>query len=119
MRLPLVASILGHAGVVVLLILFVAQVPPVPLPEPIRKSGIEVMLTLPEAPPPEPLAETPPPAPEPPPPEPPPPPVAIAKPEPPPPPKPVVQKAVVKPPPKPVRRGSKAGRAGAAGREFL
>ena len=103
MRLPLVASILGHVGVVALLILFAAQVPPVPLPEPIRKSGIEVMLTLPEAPPPEPLAETPPPAPEPPPPEPPPPPVAIAKPEPPPPPKPVVQKAVVKPPPKPVR----------------
>ena len=102
-RLPLVASILGHAGVVALLMLFAAQVPPVPLPEPIRKSGIEVMLTLPEAPPPEPLAETPPPAPEPPPPEPPPPPVAIAKPEPPPPPKPVVQKAVVKPPPKPVR----------------
>jgi periplasmic protein TonB len=109
-RLPLVASILGHAGVLALLILFAAQVPPVPLPEPIRKSGIEVMLTLPEAsPPPEPVAETPPPTPEPPPPpvvepEPPPPPVAVAKPEPPPPPpKPVVHKPVVKPPPKPAR----------------
>jgi protein TonB len=102
-RLPLVASILGHAGVVALLILFAAQIPPVPLPEPIRKSGIEVMLTLPEAaPPPEPVAETPPPTPEPPPPEPPPPPVAVAKPEPPPP-KPVVHKPVVKPPPRPVR----------------
>ena len=42
-RLPLVASILGHAGVVILLILFAAQAPPVPLPEPIRKSGIEVV----------------------------------------------------------------------------
>ena len=76
-RLPLVASILGHAGVVILLILFAAQVPPVPLPEPIRKSGIEVTMTLPEAsPPPEPVAETPPPTPEPPP-EPPPPPTAV------------------------------------------
>jgi protein TonB len=114
-RLPLVASILGHAGVVILLILFATQVPPVPLPEPIRKSGIEVTMTLPEAsPPPEPVAETPPPTPEPPPPEPPPPPaavepepppppVAVAKPEPPPPPKPVVHKPVVKPPPRPVR----------------
>jgi protein TonB len=91
-RLPLVASILGHAGVVILLILFATQVPPVPLPEPIRKSGIEVTMTLPEAsPPPEPAAETPPPTPEPPPPE------------PPPPPKPVVHKPVVKPPPRPVR----------------
>jgi len=104
-RLPLVASILGHAGVVALLMLFAAQVPPVPLPEPIRKSGIEVMLALPEAsPPPEPVAEAPPPLPEPPPPvvepEPPPPPVAVAKPEPAPlPPKPVVHKPVVKPPP--------------------
>jgi protein TonB len=62
------------------------------LPEPIRKSGIEVTMTLPEAsPPPEPAAETPPPTPEPPPPE------------PPPPPKPVVHKPVVKPPPRPVR----------------
>jgi protein TonB len=109
-RLPLVASILGHAGVVALLILFAAQVPPVPLPEPIRKSGIEVTMTLPEAsPPPEPVAETPPepPPPEPPPPpaavepEPPPPPVAVAKPEPPPPP--VVHKPVAKPLPRPVR----------------
>jgi hypothetical protein len=55
--LPLVASILGHAGVVALLILFAAQVPPVPLPEPIRKSGIEVMLTLPDASP-QPCANT-------------------------------------------------------------
>jgi protein TonB len=112
-RLPLVASILGHAGVVILLILFAAQVPPVPLPEPIRKSGIEVTMTLPEAsPPPEPVAETPPPTPEPPPEPPPPPtavepepppPVAVAKPEPPPPPKPVVHTPVVKPPPRPVR----------------
>jgi protein TonB len=103
-RLPLVASILGHAGVVILLILFATQVPPVPLPEPIRKSGIEVTMTLPEAsPPPEPVAETPPPSPEPPPPEPPPPPVAVAKPEPTPPPKPVVHKPVAKPVPRPVR----------------
>ena len=113
-RLPLVGSILGHAGVVILLILFATQVPPVPLPEPIRKSGIEVTMTLPEAsPPPEPAAETPPPTPEPPPPEPPPPPaavepepppppVAVAKPEPPPPPKPVVHKPVAKPLPRPV-----------------
>jgi protein TonB len=113
-RLPLVASILGHAGVVILLILFATQVPPVPLPEPIRKSGIEVTMTLPEAsPPPEPVAATPPPTPEPPPPEPPPPPaavepepppppVAVAKPEPPPPPKPVVHKPVAKPLPRPV-----------------
>jgi protein TonB len=102
-RLPLVASILGHAGVVILLILFAAQVPPVPLPEPIRKSGIEVTMTLPEAsPPPEPVAETPPPSPEPPPPEPPPPPAAV-EPEPPPPPKPVVHKPVAKPLPRPVR----------------
>ena len=101
-RLPLVASILGHAGVLALLALFAAQLPPVPLPEP-RKSGIEVMLA-----PPQPAAETPPPTPEPPPvaetepppPEPPPPPVVIPKPEPPPPPpKPVVHKPVVKPPP--------------------
>jgi protein TonB len=110
-RLPLVASILGHAGVVALLILFATQVPPVPLPEPIRKSGIEVTMTLPEAsPPPEPVTETPP---EPPPPEPPPPPaavepeppppVAVAKPEPPPPLKPVVHKPVAKPLPRPVR----------------
>ena len=99
-RLPLVASILGHAGVVALLILFAAQVPPVSLPEPMRKSGIEVMLTLPEAaPPPEPVAEMPPPTPEPPPPELPPPPAAVPEPEPPPPPKPVVHKPVVKPPP--------------------
>ena len=103
-RLPLVASIFGHAGVLALLVLFAAQLPPVPLPEP-RKSGIEVMLA-----PPQPAAETPPPTPEPPPvaetepppPEPPPPPVVIPKPEPPPPPpppKPVVHKPVVKPPP--------------------
>jgi protein TonB len=98
-RLPLVASIFGHAGVLALLVLFAAQLPPVPLPEP-RKSGIEVMLA-----PPQPAAETPPPTPEPPPvaetepppPEPPPPPVVIPKPEPPP--KPVVHKPVVKPPP--------------------
>jgi protein TonB len=98
-RLPLVASILGHAGALALLALFAAQLPPVPLPEP-RKSGIEVMLA-----PPQPAAETPPPTPEPPPvaetepppPEPPPPPVAIPKPEPPPPPS--VHKPVVKPPP--------------------
>jgi protein TonB len=100
-RLPLVASILGHAGALALLVLFAAQLPPVPLPEP-RKSGIEVMLA-----PAQPAAETPPPTPEPPPvteaepppPEPPPPPVVIPKAEPPPPPKPVVQKPVVKPPP--------------------
>ena len=100
-RLPLVASILGHGGVLALLMLFAAQLPPVPLPEP-RKAGIEVMLA-----PPQPVAETPPvpeppPAAEtqPPPPEPPPPPAVIPKPEPPPPPpKPVVHKPVVKPPP--------------------
>ena len=66
MRLPLVASILGHGGVLALLIVFAAQIPAVPLPEPVRKSGIEVMLTLPEASPPEPVAEAPPPTPEPP-----------------------------------------------------
>src|SRR5439155_26983788 len=100
-RLPLVASILGHGGVLALLMLFAAQLPPVPLPEP-RKAGIEVMLA-----PPQPVAETPPvaeppPAAEtqPPPPEPPPPSAVIPKPEPPrPPPKPVVHKPVVKPPP--------------------
>jgi protein TonB len=99
-RLPLVASILGHAGALALLALFAAQLPPVPLPEP-RKSGIEVMLA-----PPQPAAETPPPTPEPPPvaetepPPPEPPPVVISKPEPPPPPpKPAVHKPVVKPPP--------------------
>jgi len=100
-RWPLVASILGHGGVLALLMLFAAQLPPVPLPEP-RKAGIEVMLA-----PPQPVAETPPPTPEPPPvaetqpppPEPPPPPAVIPKPEPPPPPKPVVHKPVVKPPP--------------------
>jgi len=110
-RLPLAASILGHGGVLVLLALFAAQLPPTPLPQP-RKSGIEVML----APPPQPLAETPPPAPEPspvaaaapPPPEPPPPAAAVPMPEPPPPPpKPVVHKPAVKPPrhppPQPVR----------------
>lgn len=104
-RLPLIASILGHGGVVALLVLFAAQLPPVPLPQP-PKSGIEVML----APPPQPAAETPPPTPEPPPvaeiepppPEPPPPPAVIPKPEPPPPPpKPVLHKPVVKPPPRP------------------
>jgi protein TonB len=103
-RLPLVASILGHGGVLALLMLFAAQLPPVPLPEP-RKAGIEVTLA-----PPQPVAETPPPTPEPPPvvetqpppPEPPPPPALIPKPEPPPPPpKPVVHKPVVKPPPPP------------------
>lgn len=103
-RLPLVASILGHGGVLALLVLFAAQLPPVPLPQP--KSGIQVML----APPPQPAAETPPPTPEPPPvaetepppPEPPPPPAVIPKPEPPPPPpKPVVHKPAVKPPPRP------------------
>jgi periplasmic protein TonB len=102
-RLPLVASILGHGGVLALLMLFAAQLPPVPLPEP-RKAGIEVMLA-----PPQPAAETPPPTPEPPPvaetqppPPEPPPPAVIPKPEPPPPPpKPVVHKPVVKPPPPP------------------
>jgi periplasmic protein TonB len=103
-RLPLAASILGHGGVLILLALFAAQLPPAPLPQP-RKSGIEVML----APPPQSIAETPPPAPEPPPvaaaepppPEPPPPPAAVAMPEPPPPPpKPVVHKPAVKPPPR-------------------
>ena len=99
-RLPLVTSILGHGGVLALLVLFAAQLPPVPLPEP-RKAGIEVMLAAPQ-----PVVETPPPTPEPPPvaettppPEPPPPPAVIPKPEPPPPPKPVVHKPVVKPPP--------------------
>jgi protein TonB len=101
-RPPLVASIVGHAGVLALLALFAAQLPPVPLPQP-RKNAIEVMLASPQ-----PAAETPPPAPEPqpvaetqpPPPEPPPPPAAIPKPEPPPPPpKPIVRKQVVKPPP--------------------
>ena len=100
-RLPLIASILGHGGVLALLVLFAAQLPPVPLPQP-RKSGIEVMLA-----PPQPVAETPPPILEPPPvaetqppPPEPPPPVVIPKPEPPPPPpKPVVHKPVVKPPP--------------------
>ena len=100
-RLPLVASIIGHGGVLALLVLFSAQLPPVPLPQP-RKSGIEVMLA-----PPQPVAETPPPILEPPPvaetqppPPEPPPPVVIPKPEPPPPPpKPVVHKPVVKPPP--------------------
>jgi periplasmic protein TonB len=101
-RLPLAASILGHGGVLVLLALFAAQLPPAPLPQP-RKSGIEVLL----APPPKPAAETPPPTPEPPPvaatepppPDPPPPPAAIPKPEPPPPtPKPIVHKPAIKPP---------------------
>lgn len=99
LRPPLVASILGHAGVLALLALFAAQLPPMPLPEP-RKNAIEVMLASPQ-----PAAETPPPAPEPPPvaeTQPPPPPAAIPKPEPPPPPpKPVVRKHVVKPPPPP------------------
>jgi protein TonB len=103
-RPPLVASIVGHAGVLALLALFAAQLPPVPLPQP-RKNAIEVMLASAQ-----PAAETPPPAPEPPPvaetqpppPEPPPPPAAIPKPAPPPPPpKPVVRKQVVKPPPPP------------------
>jgi periplasmic protein TonB len=103
-RAPLVASLLGHGGLLVLLVLFAAQLPPAPLPQP-RKSGIEVLL----APPPQPAAETPPPTPEPPPvaatepppPEPPPPPAAIPKPEPLPPlPKPLVHKPVVKPPPR-------------------
>jgi protein TonB len=103
-RPPLVASIVGHAGVLALLALFAAQLPPVPLPQP-PKNAIEVMLASPK-----PAAEMPPPAPEPPPvtetqpppPEPPPPPAAIPKPEPPPPPpKPVVRKQVVKPPPPP------------------
>ena len=102
-RLPLAASLLGHGGVLALLVAFAAQLPPAPLPQP-RKSDIEVLL----APPPQPAAETPPPTPEPPPvlatepppPEPPPPPAAIPKPEPPPPPpKPVVHKPVIKPPP--------------------
>ena len=102
-RLPLAASLLGHGGVLALLVAFAAQLPPAPLPQP-RKSGIEVLL----APPPRPMAETPSPAPEPPPvaatepppPEPPPPPAAIPKPQPPPPPpKPLVHKPVVKPPP--------------------
>ena len=110
-RLPLAASLLGHGGVLALLVGFAAQLPPAPLPQP-RKSGIEVLL----APPPQPAAETPPPTPEPPPvaatepppPEPPPPPAAIPKPEPPPPPpKPIVHKPAVKPPrhppPQPVR----------------
>jgi len=104
-RLPLAASLLGHGGVLALLVAFAAQLPPAPLPQP-RKSGIEVLL----APPPRPMAETPSPAPEPPPvaatepppPEPPPPPAAIPKPEPPPPPpKPIVHKPAVKPPPRP------------------
>ena len=102
-RLPLVASILGHGGVLALLALFAAQLPPIPLPEQ-RKEAIEVMLAAPqpvaEAPRPEP--EPPPAAVEPPPPEPPPPPVATPKPEPaPPPPKPVVHKPIVKPRPLP------------------
>jgi len=103
-RLPLAVSILGHGGVLILLALFAAQLPPAPLPQP-RKSGIEVML----APPPQPVAETPPPPPEPPPaaaaepppPEPAPPAAAVPMPEPPPPPpKPVVHKPAVKPPPR-------------------
>ena len=103
-RLPLAASLLGHGGVLALLVGLAAQLPPAPLPQP-RKSGIEVLL----APPPQPAAETPPPTPEPPPvaatepppPEPPPPPAAIPKPEPPPPPpKPIVHKPAVKPPPR-------------------
>ena len=102
-RLPLVASLLGHGGVLALLVAFAAQLLPAPLPQP-RKSGIEVLL----APPPRPMAETPSPAPEPPPvaatepppPEPPPPPATTPKPQPPPPPpKPLVHKPVVKPPP--------------------
>ena len=103
-RLPLAASLLGHGGVLALLVGLAAQLPPAPLPQP-RKSGIEVLL----APPPQPAAETPPPTPEPPPvaatepppPEPPPPPAVIPKPEPPPPPpKPIVHKPAVKPPPR-------------------
>ena len=110
-RSPLVASILGHAGVLALLALFAAQLPPMPLPQP-RKNGIEVMLA-----PPQPAAETPPPSPEPrpvaetpplppvaetqPPPPEPPPPAAIPKPEAPPPPKPVLRKQAVKPQPPP------------------
>ena len=102
-RAPLAVSILGHGGVLVLLILFAAQLPSVPFPQP-RKTGIEVMLM----PQPQATAETPPPVPEPPPvaatepppPEPPPPPAAIPKTEPPPPPpKPVVHKPAIKPPP--------------------
>jgi protein TonB len=102
-RLPLVASILGHAGVLALLALFAAQLTPASLPQP-QKRGIEVMLMPPlqpaaeapqPTPEPPPVAET-----EPPPPEPPPPPAVIPKPEPPPPPpKPVVHKPIAKPPP--------------------
>jgi periplasmic protein TonB len=106
-RAPLAVSIIGHSGVLALLALFAAQLPPAPFPQP-RKSGIEVMLvpqTHPQA-----TVEAPPPAPEPPPvtatepppPEPPPPPAPIPKPEPPPPPpKPVVHKPVMKSPPRP------------------
>lgn len=125
-KLPLAASVLGHAIGVVLLILLVNNTPR--LPEPIAKGGIQVMFepALPKdetAPPPVPAvasetppppAETPPPEPqaetEPPPPEPPvtttepiPPapeaPVATTDVPPPPPPKPAVKK-----PPKPVAR---------------
>jgi periplasmic protein TonB len=104
---PLAASIAGHCGAGVLLLLFAGQVPPEPLP---TAPGIEVILS-----PPEPVAEPPPQPPPPvveaqPPPEPPP----VVKPEPPPPEpppppplpksKPVVRRPppVRQPPPEPV-----------------
>jgi protein TonB len=126
-KLPLTLSLVGHATCLALLILLLGKAPP--LPEPIAKGGIEVVLqpSLPEsevAPPPEPRpqAETPPPPAETPPPEPqaepvpptPEPPVAATEPVPPlpeapavvtqPAPPPPPRKPAVKRPPKPVAR---------------
>jgi protein TonB len=98
-RLPLAASMAGHACLLVLLALLVGRVAsPLPLPPP---KSIEILL-----PPPAPVAAAPPPIPEPPPqakveppPEPPPPPVVRAEPPPPPPPRPKSKPVVVRRPP--------------------
>jgi len=89
-RLPFVASVAGHAVVLVLLILFASELRPLQLPAE-KKLAITVM-----------LAPPPPPAVEPPPPEPPPPPPPVVEVPPPPPPPPPTRpppKVVVKPPP--------------------
>ena len=85
LRLPLAVSVIGHGGVIALLVLLLGTVPLAPLPTPEPTPGIVVTLApsepIPKPPPLPPIPEIPPP-PEPPPPPVPPPPTAEAPPPP-------------------------------------
>jgi len=110
-RLPLAASVIGHAGAVALLVLSFGNVPLAPLTSPDPTPGIVVTLApsepIPKPPPLPPVPEIPP-SPEPPPPSLPPPPPIVEAPPPPPPPRPVVRPVrpliVHKPVRRPVQR---------------